>query len=129
MLTRFVASGALEVILIIAAVLLALPLWCLAHFGLEYCYLIYARRFCNKNGYQLLRARGGPAFDDSGVKTESYLVELDCEDVQGQRKLVRLLIWVFGVQKVVSDEIYPPTYEWPDSSPHSPSASTPNRPV
>jgi hypothetical protein len=58
------------------------------------------------------------AFDNSGVKTEFTIVELDCLDGQEQRKLIRLLVWVFGVRKVLIDEIYPDSYDeqWPQTS-------------
>jgi hypothetical protein len=58
------------------------------------------------------------AFDQSGVKTEFTIVEVDCLDGQKQRKLVRLLVWVFGIRKVLSDEIYPDSYDkqWPQTS-------------
>ena len=55
------------------------------------------------------------AFDQSGAKTEFTIVELDCLDFQKQRRLIRLLVWVFGIRKVLSDEIYPDSYDeqWP----------------
>jgi hypothetical protein len=58
------------------------------------------------------------AFDESGVKTEFTIVELDCLDGQHERKLVRLVAWVFGIRKLLSDEIYPDSYDeqWPQTS-------------
>jgi hypothetical protein len=113
----FIASaelGAVEVMLIIAAGILALPAFVLVRHGLEYCYLLHARRFCTKNDYKVVRWKRGPAFDNSGVKTEFTAFELDCVDAQGQRKLVRLLIWLFGIRKVLTDEV------WPQSEDESP---------
>jgi len=49
------------------------------------------------------------------VKTEFSLVQLDCFNNQKQRRLVLLLVWPFGVRKLVSDEAYPINYDekWP----------------
>ena len=57
-------------------------------------------------------------FVEAGYKTESTLVQLDCLDSQGRRKLVLLLVWPFGVRRLVSDEIYPDFYDeqWPQPS-------------
>lgn len=57
------------------------------------------------------------AFDQSGTKTEFTIIELDCLDLQKQRRLLRLLVWVFGIRKVLSDEIYPDSYDeqWPQT--------------
>jgi len=51
------------------------------------------------------------------LKTESTRVQLDCFDAQRQRRLVLLLVWPFGVRKLLSDEIYPESYdsEWPET--------------
>jgi hypothetical protein len=37
---------------------------------------------------------------------------------QKHRKLIRLLVWVFGIRMVLSDEIYPDSYDeqWPQAS-------------
>jgi hypothetical protein len=51
-----------------------------------------------------------PACEPGGdriVKTESTPVQLDCFVAQHQRKLVSLLVWPFGVRKLISDEKYP----------------------
>jgi len=52
------------------------------------------------------------------VKTEFTIVELDCLDAQKQRKLIRLLVWLFGVRKVLSNEIYPDSHDeqWPQTN-------------
>ncbi len=57
------------------------------------------------------------AFDSRRVKTEFTIVELDCLDGKGQRKLVRLVVWVFGVKSVLCHEDYPTDFDekWPDS--------------
>jgi hypothetical protein len=57
-------------------------------------------------------------FEPSGdrrVKTEFTLVQLDCFDAQKQRRLVLLRVWLLGVRKMLSDEMYPERYDeqWP----------------
>jgi len=104
-----------EIIFIIVVGILALPLMYAVHCCLDYCCLRHARRFCRQNGLEISRSRWQPAFDRTGVKTEFTLVELDCLDGRKQRKLVRLIVWVFGVRKVLNDESYPDSYDeqWP----------------
>jgi hypothetical protein len=52
----------------------------------------------------------GPPFDQaSKIKTEFTMIEIDCRNREGQRRLVRLLAWPFGIRKVLSDEAYPDT--------------------
>lgn len=105
-------AGIAEIILIVLAVLVTGPLFYGVHCGLDYCCLKHARRFCRKRGLEVKRWRLGPAFDQTRAKTEFTLVELDCLDRQGQRRLVRLLVWLFGIRKVLGDEQYP---ESPDA--------------
>src|SRR4051812_12163725 len=99
----FLASAA-EIVILGVVLVLTLPVWCLVHLALQRCYLMHARRFCRKHGYKLLRSRWRPARDNSGIKTELTLFELDCRDKNSQRRLVRLLIWIFGTRKVLTDE-------------------------
>src|SRR5262245_15186664 len=94
------------IVFIILASILALPALYFVHLGLNSCCVKYARRFCRQRGLTVTRWRCGPAFDPSGVKTEFTLVELDCLDSQKQRRLVRLLVWIFGIRKVL-DSPYP----------------------
>ena len=47
-------------------------------------------------------------------KTEFTLVQLDCIDAQKHRRLVLLLVWPFGVRKMVSNDEYPATYDAQD---------------
>jgi hypothetical protein len=108
---------ALRGVLILIVVFLSLPVLVLVHYGLERCYLMHARRFCRKNGFVLGKWRCGPAFNRQGVKTEFTIVELDCLDAQQQRKLIRLLVWVFGIRKIISNENVP---ESKDDKPASP---------
>jgi hypothetical protein len=106
MMSSFLASAkfdSAEIIVIIIAAVIALPAFYLVHRVLKYCYLLHGRRFCRKNGLELIRWRCGPEFDTSGVKTEFTILELDCLDVQKQRKLVLLLVWIFGIRKVLSN--------------------------
>ena len=72
------------------------------HVGLiRYCYLQYARGFCRKNKLELLAWMAGYCFEESGgkrVKTEYTAFALDCRDSQGERRVVKLLVGVFGVK-------------------------------
>lgn len=106
--------GALNVPLLILVGFLSLPAFYAVHRALVYCYFLRARRFCRKNGFTIARWRCGPAFDNSGVKTELSIIELDCLNAQKQRKLIRLLVWVFGIRKVLIEE-YPESQNesWP----------------
>lgn len=101
----------MQVLLILALVVLGIPaffyLGWVVHLGLDRVCVGHAQRFCRRVGLEVCRVRWQPAFDKSGVKTESTLVQLDCFDAQKQRKLVLLLVWPFGVRKLVSDEKYP----------------------
>jgi hypothetical protein len=54
-------------------------------------------------GATIYTTERGPAFGESG-KTEFTIFELDCLDSQKQRKLVQLLVWVFGIRKIFPDE-------------------------
>jgi len=124
MFSFFLASAkpatVLMVVIIVVAGIVALPAFYAVHCGLTYCYLQHAHRFCRKNGYELLRWRCGPAFDKSGVKTEFSVFEIDCRDAHGERKLVRLLLWLFGIRKVLCDEKYPEPIDDGDVPPSKP---------
>ena len=100
-----------EILLIVAAGILALPMMYGVHCGLNYCCLKHAQRFCRQHGFAISRLRCGPEFEQSGVKTEFTLVELDCLDGQKQRRLIRLSVWLFGIRKVLSDEKYPESHD------------------
>jgi len=112
-MTRWVFIVALVVVGIPASIYL---LW-FVHCTLDRVCMRHARRFCSRSGLDIRRVRCQPAFEQSGVKTESTLVQLDCFDTQKQRRLVLLLVWPFGVRKLVSDEIYPESYDsqWPQT--------------
>ena len=111
-----------RVLLIIAGVVIYIPvslylLW-VVHCTLDRVIVRHARRFCSRHGLEISRVRWQPAFKPSGgkrVKTEFTLVQLDCLDAQKQRRLVLLLAWPLGVRRLVSDEIYPESYDsqWP----------------
>jgi hypothetical protein len=80
----------------------------------------HAKMFCRRKGLAVQRVRWQIEFEQRpdgrrGVKTENTLVQLDCFDSQKQRKLVVLRVWPLGVRKLVSDEIYPESYDsqWP----------------
>ena len=65
------------------------------------CYLRHARRFCRKNKLELLEWMAGYCFEESHgkrVKTEYTAFALDCRDSQGERRVVNLLVGVFGVK-------------------------------
>lgn len=90
------------------------------HCTLDRLCMRHARRFCSRMGLEAQRVRCQPAFEQRqdgrrGGKTEFSLVQLDCFDSQKQRRLVLLLVWPFGVRKLVSDDIYPESYDsqWP----------------
>jgi hypothetical protein len=57
------------------------------------------------------------ATEPSGVKTEFTIVELDCLDSSHQRRLIHLLVWVFGVRRLLRDVSYPNSHDetWPQS--------------
>jgi hypothetical protein len=91
----------------------------LVHCALDRVMLRHAQRFCRRKGWEISRSRCQPAFEQSGVKTEFTLVQLDCFDAAKQRKLVLLLVWPFGVRQLLSDQQYPATYDnqWPQTCP------------
>lgn len=114
----------IRVLLIVALVVVGIPavlyaFW-VTHIMLGRLCVRHARRFCSQSGLEFRRARWQPEFErrpdgSRGVKTEFTLVQLDCLDVQKQRRLVVLSVWPFGVRKTVSDEPYPDSYDsqWP----------------
>ena len=117
----------IRALVILALVGVGLPVivyvgW-LVHCTLDRLCAAHARRFCRRNGLEVNRVRWQMAFDRSGVKTEFTLVQLDCLDVQKRRKLILLLVWPFGIRKVLSDEEYPERYDeqWPQTRPPNPS--------
>ena len=114
----FVMSNKDTVIVLIMGGVLVLPLFYAVHCGLDYCCVRHAKRFCRRKGFDVCRFRWKPAFNNRGIKTEFTLVELDCFDVQKERRLVRLLVWPFGVRRVLIDDMYPDNYdiEWPQST-------------
>jgi hypothetical protein len=80
----------------------------------------HAKRFCRRNGLAVQRVRWQIEFSvrpdgRRGGKTQNTLVQLDCFDAKKQRRLVLLSVWAFGVRKLVSDDIYPESYDsqWP----------------
>ena len=118
----------LRVLLIVALVAIyivaTLYLFWVVHRTLGRVCVRHARRFCWRRGLVISRARWQPAFEPSGgkrVKTEFTLVQLDCFDAQKQRRLVLLLVWPFGVRKLVSDEKYRESYDsqWPQNAPNN----------
>ena len=112
----------LPILLNIAGYVVLIPvsmyLFVIVHRTLDRIIVRHARRFCSHRGLEINRVRWQPAFEPLNgkrVKTESTLVQLDCFDAQSQRRLVLILAWPFGVRKLVSEEIYPESYdlEWP----------------
>jgi hypothetical protein len=85
------------------------------HCGLNCVYLVYAKRFCKMNGLSPVRWRIGMAFNTKGVKTEFSIVQLDCVDSQNQKRFVSLLVWAFGIRKVIKNETYAESCpeDWP----------------
>jgi hypothetical protein len=84
-------------ILLIVIGILPLPLLFFAHVVLERTYLAYAYRFCRKRGLTVQKWRKERV-------GESSFVELDCLDQEQRRRLVRLVVWIFGVRAVLSIE-------------------------
>lgn len=108
--TRWLAIATLAVfaaVLTLGYPIIRLSWW--VHCGLDRCYLWFGRRFCTKRGLVVSRCRCGPAFIGN-VKTEYSIVEFDCADHQHGRTLVRLLVWIFGVRKVLGIEPFPEEY-------------------
>jgi hypothetical protein len=109
-------TGAL---VIIASVVCGIPallyLFLGVHFLLDRVCVRHAQRRCRRSGLSMTRVRWQPALEPSGVKTEFTLVQLDCLNQQMQRRLVLLLVWPFGVRRLVSDEEHPGSYDerWP----------------
>ncbi len=109
----------MRAILIVVVVTIGIPvslyLFWVVHNALGRVCVRHARKFCQQKGLEICRARWQPAFDESGVKTDSTLVQLDCFDSHQRRKLIVLLVWPFGVRKMVGDEDYPTSYDeqWP----------------
>jgi hypothetical protein len=102
-------------ILIIVAFVIGIPvliylLW-FVHVSLSRICVWHARRFSRRSGLEISRIRIRPEVDQSGLKTESTLVQLDCYDAQKQRKLLLLRVWLFGVRKILSNEKYPNSYD------------------
>ena len=105
----------IQAIIIAVGVVIGLPLLILVHHASDRVCVRHARRFCEKNGLEISRVRFRPAFNESGVKTEFTLVQLDCRDAQKERRLVLLVVWPFGVRKQLKNENYPDLYDekWP----------------
>jgi hypothetical protein len=115
--------------LCIAAAFLGILLFPFVHVGLQHLCVLHARRYCRRRGLTPIRSRSGTAFDASGMKTEYTVVELDCRDTNGNTKRVRLLVWVFGVRKILEDEEPQPPPPvaaglLPASIPYNPSLSS-----
>lgn len=86
-------------------------LFWLVHLSLDCCCVWHARRYGSRRGLEVRRQRATMAFNASG-KTEYTIVELDCVDTGGQRRLLRLVVWVFGVREALFDGKYPDSHEW-----------------
>ena len=99
----------------IAVVILSLVLFVVVHAGLGRLYLAYIRRFCRKRGLSISRIR-------HGRMGEGVLVDLDCLDADQRRRLIRLLVWIFGIRQVLRNE------DWAEDWPEEPAAPTPDDP-
>lgn len=104
---------------VIFSIAMMFVLW-VVHCTLDRICARHARRFCRRHGLDVNRVRWQMEFERRsdgrrGVKTEFTLVQLDCFDSQKQRRLVLLRVWPLGVRKLVSDEVYPESYDsqWP----------------
>ena len=85
------------IVILIAFGILTLPVLCVVHITLRRIYLAYVQRFCRKRGLTVSRIRETHC-------SECVLVELDCLDHEQRRRLVRLLVWIFGIRTVLSIE-------------------------
>ena len=83
-------------------VLVALFLGYWVHVALiKYCYLWHARRFCRRNNLEIQGWMAGYCFEESKgrrCKTEMTALALDCRDSLGARRVVNLLVSLFGVK-------------------------------
>ena len=108
--------------LLLAACVVGLPafmyLFYAVHLTLSRVCVRHARRFCVRHRWTMRKARWAIAFDEGGVKTEFTVVQLDVVDAEGQRRLIELLTWPFGVRRVLGDEPYPDQDNdgWPGSA-------------
>jgi hypothetical protein len=111
-------NSLLLVIALLVAGVLTLPALWATHLLLGQLCLAHARRYCRRCGLKPCRFRWQPEFDRSGMKTESTLVQLDCVDGAGERRLILLVVWPFGVRSLVSNEPYTPSddLDWPKST-------------
>ena len=74
------------------------------HVALEqYGYIPYAKRYCRRHGLAPTRWRCRPEFKH-GLKTESSIVELQCQGRDRQEHVVELLVWFLGVRAVLRVE-------------------------
>ena len=108
----------LRVLLIIALLAVGIPaylyLFWVVHLTSGKVCVKHACTYCKRHGLDVCRARWQPAFEsprDRTVKTEFTLVQLDCADGHKQRRLILLLVWPFGVRKLISDDIYPESFD------------------
>lgn len=108
-------SRTLVVALLVVCGPVVLYLAWLVHCIVERITVAHARRLCEHRGLEVHRVRWGPEFEPSGLKTEYTLIQLDCSDSEGRRRLVEVLAWLFGVQKVIRDDTYPESLDgqWP----------------
>ncbi len=110
--------GGLTIVVLIVCGVITIPLFWWVHCGLESWYVRLGRSFCTRRGLTPSRWRCGPQFDDAGVKTEYSVVEIDCDRPEEGRQLVRLLVWIFGVRKVMSIGPFPEEEEGQQESGH-----------
>src|SRR4051794_5948185 len=104
-----------QALLVLIAIFCGIPaliglLWSV-HRAMDFVCICHVRRFCGRYKLEVHLARCQPAFDSSGIKTESSVVQLECLDEQKRRRLVLLLATPFGIRKLVSNEEYPASYD------------------
>jgi hypothetical protein len=66
----------------------------------KYFYFPFALTYCRRRGLIPIKWRCASAYYD-GIKTEFTIVEVLCSDGNDLKSLVRLLVWIFGVKKVL----------------------------
>lgn len=105
----------LSIAALLAVAVLVLPTLWATHLLLGQLCVLHARRYCRRSGLEPCRFRWQPQFDQSGMKTEAMLVQLECLDAAKERRLILLSVWPFGVRNLVSNEPYAPSYDvhWP----------------
>ena len=92
-------------ILFVFVVSVFISLWSAwkVHNLLNRCCWNYAVRYCRKNNLEFLGGNVSPMFKN-GFKTEYTVVMCKCRDINGNLKLVHIIVWIFGIREVKISE-------------------------